>query len=59
MSDQPVSLRQLPFPRTGIGFDVHAYASEEYPEPLWLGGVLWDRERGLSGHSDGDPAAQP
>lgn len=42
-------------PRTGIGVDVHAYgqASEE----LWLAGLHWPGERGLSGHSDGDPVA--
>jgi 2-C-methyl-D-erythritol 2,4-cyclodiphosphate synthase len=44
-------------PRTGIGLDVHAYASEENPRPLWLGGLLWEGERGLAGHSDGDPVA--
>ncbi len=37
--------------RTGIGVDVHAYDPES---PLWLGGVLWPGEPGLSGHSDGD-----
>ncbi len=37
--------------RIGIGSDIHAYddASE-----LWLGGLQWPGERGLSGHSDGD-----
>jgi 2-C-methyl-D-erythritol 4-phosphate cytidylyltransferase/2-C-methyl-D-erythritol 2,4-cyclodiphosphate synthase len=37
--------------RVGTGTDVHAYddASE-----LWLGGLHWPGERGLSGHSDGD-----
>lgn len=35
----------------GIGVDVHAYDSDS---PLWLGGVLWEGEPGLSGHSDGD-----
>ncbi|MDT0197424.1 2-C-methyl-D-erythritol 2,4-cyclodiphosphate synthase [Arthrobacter sp. AB6] len=44
-------------PRTGIGLDVHAYASEDQPRPLWLGGLLWPGERGLAGHSDGDPVA--
>jgi 2-C-methyl-D-erythritol 2,4-cyclodiphosphate synthase len=44
-------------PRTGIGLDVHAYASEVLPRPLWLGGLYWDGERGLAGHSDGDPVA--
>ncbi|GAA3318953.1 2-C-methyl-D-erythritol 2,4-cyclodiphosphate synthase [Arthrobacter ramosus] len=44
-------------PRTGIGVDVHAYASENDPQPLWLGGLFWEGERGLSGHSDGDCVA--
>ncbi|MBG6183319.1 2-C-methyl-D-erythritol 2,4-cyclodiphosphate synthase [Arthrobacter sp. CAN_A214] len=44
-------------PRTGIGVDVHAYARDGDPAPLWLAGLLWDGERGLSGHSDGDAAA--
>jgi 2-C-methyl-D-erythritol 4-phosphate cytidylyltransferase/2-C-methyl-D-erythritol 2,4-cyclodiphosphate synthase len=37
--------------RTGIGVDVHAY---DETSPLWLGGVYWSGEPGLSGHSDGD-----
>lgn len=44
-------------PRTGIGLDVHAYADDDAPRPLWLGGLLWPGERGLAGHSDGDPVA--
>jgi len=44
-------------PRTGIGVDVHAYAPEDLPRPLWLAGLLWEGERGLAGHSDGDPVA--
>ena len=44
-------------PRTGIGIDVHAYAPDDAAQPLWLGGLFWDGERGLSGHSDGDPVA--
>jgi 2-C-methyl-D-erythritol 2,4-cyclodiphosphate synthase len=44
-------------PRTGIGIDVHAYAPQDAPRPLWLGGLLWEGERGLAGHSDGDPVA--
>ncbi len=44
-------------PRTGIGIDVHAYAPADAPRPLWLGGLLWEGERGLAGHSDGDPVA--
>jgi 2-C-methyl-D-erythritol 4-phosphate cytidylyltransferase/2-C-methyl-D-erythritol 2,4-cyclodiphosphate synthase len=38
-------------PRTGMGFDVHAFAGEG---PLMLGGVEVPHGRGLSGHSDAD-----
>lgn len=44
-------------PRTGIGVDVHAFAAADDPQPLWLGGLLWEGEQGLSGHSDGDCVA--
>jgi 2-C-methyl-D-erythritol 2,4-cyclodiphosphate synthase len=44
-------------PRTGIGLDVHAYAADDAPRPLWLAGLHWEGERGLAGHSDGDPVA--
>ena len=44
-------------PRTGIGMDVHAFAPEDDPQPLWLGGLFWEGEQGLSGHSDGDCVA--
>jgi 2-C-methyl-D-erythritol 4-phosphate cytidylyltransferase/2-C-methyl-D-erythritol 2,4-cyclodiphosphate synthase len=37
--------------RTGVGMDVHAY---DAGAPLWLGGLYWPNEVGLSGHSDGD-----
>ena len=37
--------------RVGIAADVHAY---DDTSPLWLGGVHWPGEPGLSGHSDGD-----
>lgn len=37
--------------RTGLGIDVHAY---DEADPLWLGGLYWPDEPGLSGHSDGD-----
>ncbi|AJT42601.1 2-C-methyl-D-erythritol 2,4-cyclodiphosphate synthase [Psychromicrobium lacuslunae] len=42
-------------PRTGIGIDVHGYglAADE----LYLAGLYWPGEIGLSGHSDGDPVA--
>ena len=44
-------------PRTGIGVDIHAFDSAKNPAPLWLAGLLWEGERGLSGHSDGDAVA--
>ena len=37
--------------RSGLGFDVHRFSEHR---PLWLGGVLFDDEDGLLGHSDGD-----
>ena len=37
--------------RTGVGIDVHAF---DESMPLWLGGLLWPGEPGLTGHSDGD-----
>jgi 2-C-methyl-D-erythritol 2,4-cyclodiphosphate synthase len=37
--------------RVALGFDVHPRAAGR---PLWLGGVLFDGEVGLAGHSDGD-----
>ncbi|HEX6374307.1 MAG TPA: bifunctional 2-C-methyl-D-erythritol 4-phosphate cytidylyltransferase/2-C-methyl-D-erythritol 2,4-cyclodiphosphate synthase [Allosphingosinicella sp.] len=37
--------------RTGMGFDVHAFAAGD---GIWLGGVHIPHERGLSGHSDAD-----
>jgi len=38
-------------PRIGLGFDVHRF---EPGRPLRLGGVLFEGEPGLAGHSDGD-----
>ena len=38
-------------PRTGIGFDVHAFAGAG---PVMLGGVAIPHDRGLAGHSDAD-----
>jgi 2-C-methyl-D-erythritol 4-phosphate cytidylyltransferase/2-C-methyl-D-erythritol 2,4-cyclodiphosphate synthase len=38
-------------PRTGIGFDVHAFAGEG---PVMMGGVAISNSRGLAGHSDAD-----
>ena len=39
--------------RTGIGSDTHRFTDD--PEKLlYLGTIVWDGERGLEGHSDGD-----
>ncbi|MFL6760567.1 bifunctional 2-C-methyl-D-erythritol 4-phosphate cytidylyltransferase/2-C-methyl-D-erythritol 2,4-cyclodiphosphate synthase [Sphingomonas sp.] len=38
-------------PRTGMGFDVHAFAGEG---PIMLGGIKLPHTRGLAGHSDAD-----
>ncbi len=38
-------------PRTGLGFDVHAFGGEG---PLMLGGIAVPHDRGLAGHSDAD-----
>jgi 2-C-methyl-D-erythritol 4-phosphate cytidylyltransferase/2-C-methyl-D-erythritol 2,4-cyclodiphosphate synthase len=38
-------------PRTGMGFDVHAFSGEG---PVMLGGVPVPYSRGLAGHSDAD-----
>lgn len=37
--------------RTGLGFDVHAFAAGR---ELWLGGIKVPHDRGLAGHSDAD-----
>ncbi len=38
-------------PRTGLGFDVHAFAGDG---PLMMGGIAIPHDRGLAGHSDAD-----
>lgn len=47
----------MTLPRTGIGVDVHAYASDADPRPLHVAGLHWPNETGLAGHSDADVAA--
>lgn len=44
-------LRSRLIPRTGLGFDVHAFAGEG---PIMMGGISIPHERGLAGHSDAD-----
>ena len=38
-------------PRTGLGFDVHAFSGQG---PIMMGGIEVPHDRGLAGHSDAD-----
>ena len=49
--DTPIGI-----PLVGIGFDVHPF-SDDPERPLVLGGVRFEGERGLAGHSDADAVA--
>ena len=42
--------------RVGLGFDVHRF-TDDPNRPLVLGGVRFEGERGLDGHSDADAIA--
>ncbi len=55
--EHDLSIPELAVPRVGIGHDIHAFAPAEEPTELWLAGLHWPGERGLSGHSDADPVA--
>jgi 2-C-methyl-D-erythritol 2,4-cyclodiphosphate synthase len=46
----------VPRMRIGQGFDIHPFADDP-ARPLLLGGVRFEGERGLAGHSDGDVVA--
>ncbi len=47
----------VPSFRTGTGLDAHAFSTDSEPVDLWLAGLHWPGEQGLSGHSDGDVVA--
>ena len=47
----------MTLPRVGTGVDVHRLAAPGDGRELWLAGLSWPGEVGLSGHSDGDVVA--
>jgi 2-C-methyl-D-erythritol 4-phosphate cytidylyltransferase/2-C-methyl-D-erythritol 2,4-cyclodiphosphate synthase len=57
-----ISAEQILFPvvdaqmRVGIGTDAHAFSLNP-SRAMWLAGILWPKEIGVDGHSDGDVAA--
>jgi 2-C-methyl-D-erythritol 2,4-cyclodiphosphate synthase len=53
MGDRETSVLCV-IPQVGIGIDVHPFGDGR---ELYLAGLHWPGERGLTGHSDGDAAA--
>ena len=53
LEESPMS---VPMIRVGQGFDIHRF-SDDPTRPLVLGGVTFEGERGLHGHSDADAVA--
>lgn len=39
--------------RVGFGYDIHPF-SNDFERPMWLGGIQFEGEVGLEGHSDAD-----
>ncbi|SCC42116.1 2-C-methyl-D-erythritol 2,4-cyclodiphosphate synthase [Arthrobacter sp. NIO-1057] len=50
------SRETMNLPRIGNGIDVHA-VSQDPARPMWLAGLHFPEDVGLSGHSDGDAVA--
>ena len=48
------AISSFPEYRTGLGYDVHAFADPSAGRRLFLGGVEIPHDRGLEGHSDAD-----
>jgi 2-C-methyl-D-erythritol 2,4-cyclodiphosphate synthase len=52
--DDPATSLSYAIPQVGIGVDVHPFGDGR---ELYLAGLHWPGEQGLTGHSDGDVAA--
>lgn len=52
--DDPATSVSNAIPQVGIGIDVHPFGDGR---DLYLAGLYWPGEQGLTGHSDGDVAA--
>jgi 2-C-methyl-D-erythritol 4-phosphate cytidylyltransferase/2-C-methyl-D-erythritol 2,4-cyclodiphosphate synthase len=52
----PAAPASAPELRIGVGTDTHAFA-DDADAALWVACLEWPGERGLAGHSDGDPVA--